>query len=72
MNERYISFLVRCFRPGVSPTTHWKISLQNTRSLQIVQFDSLLELYEYLKILLEEVSNPSGADPDRKSGPGSS
>lgn len=56
MRNRYYSYLLRLFQTGSPGTALWRVSLQDSRSLDVLHFDSLLELCQYLIAL-------TGADP---------
>jgi len=61
MKERYHSFLLRNWETGVPENPDWRISIENTRTREMVGFDSLGELVEYLNSVSE---NPK---PDKTS-----
>ena len=54
MKENYLSFLLRIWKSGISENPDWRISIENTLTRELVAFDSLEGLVEYLNILVRE------------------
>ena len=64
MKDRYYSFLLRIWESGAPEDPVWRVSIENTRTREMVGFDSLGGLFEYLKSVLSEkpVSGTSSLD----------
>ena len=52
MNENYYAFLLRIFRPGRSSNAAWHASLEDPHTRQVVDFNRLDTLFEYLLQLI--------------------
>jgi len=65
MKERYHSFLLCIWETGLPENTVWRISIENTSTREMVGFDSLGELVEYLRISVNENPAPDETLFDR-------
>jgi hypothetical protein len=52
MSKHYYSYLLRIFRPGEADCMPWKITLQNTRTLEQLDFGDLEALQQFLNRLI--------------------
>jgi len=54
MNDRYHSFLLRVWEISDSDNQHWRFSIENTRTKEMVGFESLDKLIVYLRKIESE------------------
>ena len=64
MKPIYRSFLLRLWQAGTPEEPAWRASLEDTHTRQVVGFEDLKMLDEYLR-LLTSTSAPSPETPDR-------
>jgi hypothetical protein len=54
MNERYHSFLLRVWEISDLENRHWRFSIENTRTKEMVGFESLEKLIGHLRKMESE------------------
>jgi hypothetical protein len=62
MKKRYHSFLLRIWESGVPENPIWRISLENTMTREMIGFDSVEEMIEFLCSTLNATQDTSLSD----------
>jgi hypothetical protein len=70
MSNGYFSFLLRIFKPGNSMTSPWRVTLQDTNSMQIHRFNDLQELDAFLRDLIGAATDNERSTPAGELQPG--